>query len=128
MLPGGDLPSGRTVRGSYHIRNYVPNSSVAIDTSAISFGYRLASSPTVRIIKAGATAPAECPGTASFPEAAPGYLCVYESQAFRLASTNYPAAFDVTRYGTTIVAESVLGGTGFTLPFWTYGTWAVTGS
>ena len=34
--------------------------------------------PTVRIVLQGATAPAECPGNATSPQAQTGFLCIYE--------------------------------------------------
>jgi hypothetical protein len=50
LLPGGELPSGRTLRGNYGIYDVAPENSVAWASDSISFGYRLPSEPTVRII------------------------------------------------------------------------------
>lgn len=128
LLPGGDLPRGRTVRGNYDIRDYAAPSSYGWDSSAISFGYRLASSPTVRIIKAGATAPAECPGSESSPEAAPGYLCVYEASGNNLFNSDYPATTNISREGASLYAFSTNNGSPSAAQFSAWGTWAVTGN
>ncbi len=128
LLPGGDLPRGRTVRGNYDIRASTQPSSQETGTNAISFGYRLASTPTMRIIKGGATPPAECPGTVSSPDANPGYLCVYEAHADNLSSSSHPASYYNTRSGASLFAVSAYNSGTSPIPFSTFGTWAVTGN
>lgn len=130
LLPGGHLPSGRTIRGNYTIYTNTRPSSNGLADESISFGYRLTSAPTLRIVKAGTTAPSECPGTVDSPEAAPGHLCVYESNSGNLATNRtYPASLNVTRTGANLFAYSAFNGsTSADMSFWTYGTWAVTGN
>lgn len=130
LLPGGSLPYGRTMRGNYDIRDYVTpawqGTALGVETSAISFGYRLSSTPAVRIIKAGATPPAQCPGTTAWPQAAPGYLCVYEYRGSSNMS-GHPFAYNVTRNGASLYAH-LSNNSNTNAEYYTYGTWAVTGN
>jgi hypothetical protein len=87
LVPGGTLPEGTTIRGFYDIEW---TADVAEDYQAqpISFGYALQSEPVAHYIAVGETAPAECPGTAQNPQAAPGHLCVYEFFAKNIDTFN----------------------------------------
>ena len=127
LLPGGDLPRGRTVQGSYVISDKVPANSSGIDASAISFGYKLASTPTVRFIVPVQTPPPECPGTVDSPEAAPGYLCVYEVERRNVADGS-PYFHYVGRHGATLFASSSYNSSTSHTIFQAQGSWAVTGN
>ncbi len=128
LLPGGDLPRGRTVRGHYDIRGTIPPSRGAeVGSSAISFGYRLDSTPSTQFIKEGAQSTPQCPGTAHSPEAAPGYLCVYEAHASNLAAVPPDFLFP-NRSGASLRLLSAFNNTTAPLEFVTLGTWAVTGN
>lgn len=76
--------------------------------TALEFQYR----------EAGSTQTPECPGISSNPEAAPGFLCVYESLA---AQPDFSGTIGNTRFGTNII---------FTIPSlgdnFAFGTWAGT--
>ena len=130
LLPGGHLPSGRAVRENYTIYTKTRPSSDGLADESISFGYKLTSAPTLHFIKAGTTAPSECPGTVDSLKAAPGHLCVYESSSGNLATNRtYPASLNVTRTGANLLAYSAFNSsTTADMWFWTYGTWAVTGT
>jgi hypothetical protein len=123
-LPGGNLPRGRTLRGVYRVSSQGEGAGSGFGASAISFGYRLSSAPTVHFIPVGTPPPAACPGTAADPQAARGHLCVYEVVAVNVQSqsinnnvNNNPGA---SRYGASVLAQSA-GSGGFT----SSGTWAV---
>jgi hypothetical protein len=80
--PPGVMGSPRrvTLRGNYGI---IFNAAAASQdgTSAISFGRTLPAVPLVpaaNIILFGAAPTANCPGSLSDPQAAPGHLCIYE--------------------------------------------------
>jgi hypothetical protein len=73
----------------------------------------------VKIVLQGAAAPAECPGNATFPQAQAGFLCIYEESKTNSVVT--PNA--VNRSGATIFTNSSAAS-----GFFTYGTWAATGS
>jgi hypothetical protein len=120
LLPGGDLPSGRTVRGDYNIIGDSPSGGV-LGGSDLSFGYRLASAPTVQFVRSGAASTTQCPGTVSSPAAAKGYLCVYEENRNNMTSEDYPAVFTTHRTGMSLYTYSSTAG-----PYWSNGTWAVT--
>jgi hypothetical protein len=64
------LPSGNTIRGAFYFKTTI---------SSYSFAFSLPSVPIVNIRPFGAAASAECPGSAQDPQAAPGHLCLYQS-------------------------------------------------
>jgi hypothetical protein len=124
LLPGGILPDGSTLRGVYAIGG----DAAGYLLQGVDFGYTLAADPVAHYVESGATAPAECPGSALSPSAAPGHLCVYE--ATRIAvSDGGVGIFDANGLGGVspfgfIVAVSPGAGTGPN-PI-VYGGWAVT--
>jgi hypothetical protein len=67
------LPSGRTLTGLY--RTTSAGGVFVSDTQT--FVFPLSSTPTVHFIGIGATPPAQCTGSSTNPQAAPGNLCVY---------------------------------------------------
>lgn len=129
-----ELPSGRTLIGSYSLMAY--GSDVNTRASAtISFPLPLASSPAKAVVlRASSPNPdaVACPGSASNPKAAPGALCVYEavgSNAGQIKSCNNSgvtlcgpgAAGSASRFGADIEAFASAAGT-----LYSAGTWAVT--
>jgi hypothetical protein len=79
----GTLASGKSLTGVYMVGSQgpVPGSSA---NGSITFAFPLASAPTGHIIRNGAASTAQCPGTVSNPQAAPGNFCLYEG----LSATN----------------------------------------
>jgi hypothetical protein len=122
LLPGGDLPSGRTVRGMYSIWGSASASGQLSAGDSISFGYRLASDPNVQFVRLDGASTTECPGTESSPEAANGYLCIYETHLSNM-STDSPQVWLGTRTGAALYSYSSTSG-----EYWAYGKWAVTGN
>jgi hypothetical protein len=125
-FPDGDIPVGKTIRGTWAVGGEVTGGSFGLDQ--ISFGFRMPSAPTARYINAGAVPPAQCPGTLAEPQAAPGNVCVYE--AFVANSTDRGVFGphtsgglfgDTSPYGTGVYARATA--TGQVLAF---GTWAAT--
>jgi hypothetical protein len=128
--PGGlspTLPTGQTLRGVYRAAGgqaAAPAGTLAADT--LTFAMPLTFGPAAQIVLVGAAPPAQCPGTAAAPAAAPGNLCVYEAVAVNAAgqavvdpSTNLLG--QASRYGAAVLAVS--NEPGF---FVSTGTWAVT--
>jgi hypothetical protein len=74
----------------------------------------------VKIVLQGAAAPAECSGNATFPQAQAGFLCIYEESKTNSVGVTLNA---VNRSGATIFTNSSAAG-----GFFTYGTWAATGT
>lgn len=79
------LPSGLTMRGVWVISetNQVFEATVSAST-AISFPFRLAQTPTFHPLthwRVGTSYTPECPGydASGLPQAAPGHLCVYQT-------------------------------------------------
>jgi hypothetical protein len=66
------LASGKTIKGAFYLTTTV---------TSYSFGFSLPSVPTVHVRPFGASASAECPGSAADPQAAPGHLCLYQSNS-----------------------------------------------
>jgi hypothetical protein len=123
-FPEGDLPSGKTLRGTFHMGDLSDASGANLATSEISFGFRFASAPTPHFIEEGDIPPPECQGTDLAPEALSGHLCVYETQAVQVGvrGVNGPGGDDTTyRFGARLFARSSAPGL-----FWSMGTWAAT--
>jgi hypothetical protein len=125
LLPGGVLPAGSTLRGVFAIGD--DDAGYAIH--GVEFGYTLASAPTVHYIEAGAAAPAECPGSVTVPQAAPGHLCVYEAVRLSIVS----GGVQIANAGGSTPAASPFGFMVVAQPFsvsgldpLAYGGWAVT--
>jgi hypothetical protein len=125
-FPTGNAPSGVTVRGNYAAGGPASGTSEFFWDS-ISFGFQFASAPTAHFIKQGATPPAQCPGSATNPQASPGNLCVYES--IRIG-TYTAEVFDpsrgenglANRWGGGVILEKFGGAENIS----SYGTWAAT--
>jgi hypothetical protein len=116
----GTLPSGITLRGNYDLRFKAANAGDFLANS-ISFGFQFASAPTINYVPFGTTASGPCAGgTPSNPQAAPGNICFFASQA---PSNEFnPGSFDqATPFGAKVEIEAV--STGDTVDF---GTWAAT--
>lgn len=121
LLPGGDLPAGTTLRGRYDIfGNTTGQNDNTLGADGISFVYILSSSPQAHFIPYGTTPPPQCPGMASFPEAQPGHLCVYEEDRENIA-TGWPTFYVRDTYGFGIWAAAANEGHARS-----FGTWAVT--
>jgi hypothetical protein len=112
------LPAGKTIRGAYNIGATAAAAGALANTS-ISFIYA-AAAPTVKIVLQGAAAQAECTGNATFPQAQAGFVCIYEESKTNSVGVTLNA---VNRSGATIFTNSSAAG-----GFFTYGTWAATGS
>ena len=113
------LPAGKTVRGAFNMGATAAGAG-ALANTAISFVYPFTTAPTVRIVLQGGTAPAECAGNATSPQANAGFLCIYEESRTNTAGVTLNA---VNRSGATIFANSTAAG-----GFFSYGTWAATGN
>jgi len=113
------LPAGETIRGAFNMGGTAAAAGHLANTS-VSFAYALAAAPAIHFIRQGTAAPAQCPGNATFPEAANGNLCIYEAQRTNTAGGQVN---EVNRSGATIfVFATAAGG------FFSFGTWAVTGA
>jgi hypothetical protein len=126
VLPGGTLPSGATIRGTYNLYDEAHINEDATSDS-ISFGYTLASKPTVQVIEEGDSLTDQCPQRGDdfldeVPEAASGFLCIYEwDEENERDGSGYPFITTTNRTGTGITLRSE--GTGI---FYSQGAWAVT--
>jgi hypothetical protein len=125
-FPDGDLPAGKTVRGTYTLGRFDTGAGDnGFATDAIQFGFRFLTAPTPHVIPLGGPAPAECPGTVDVPAAAPGHLCVYEG--FNTSATP-PAVFNVNGVGGTSRTGAIVRSfsTADTTVFASLGSWAAT--
>jgi hypothetical protein len=126
----GELPSGVTVRGSYAL-SYPDGNWTGSNPAwtAISYGFRLPSDPTVSFVPPGGPNPTGCSGTISSPEAAPGQLCIYRGAeiGFGAPGPNRQRDDGFSEFGantTGIFLGFALTGTTLHLA---RGSWAVTG-
>ena len=127
-FPDGDLPTGKTIRGTYALG---AGSTDSFAWGHISFGFVLASAPAPHWIAAGANPPAECPGTVANPQAQAGHLCVYEDAGGFgnvgprwIFSPTLPGGpqDQTSRYGAGLFMTRGAAAS----DFWSYGSWAVT--
>ena len=123
FLPGGTVPSGTTIRGTYWMGD-VASAPFDLATSEISFGYQFSAAPIGHFIESGSAVPVGCSGTASSPGADPGHLCVFEDLVINTGGqdVNGPVGDGTTYpFGARLFVRSAAAGT-----FWSGGTWAAT--
>ncbi len=113
------LPAGKTIRGAYNTGGTAVAAGGLANTS-ISFIWPFTTLPTVKIVLQGTTAPAECPGNATSPQAQTGFLCIYEESRTNTSGVTLNA---VQKFGATIFVNSTAAG-----GFFSYGSWAATGN
>ncbi len=120
------LPSGRTLRGSYALLDRAAADNDGFG-AGVPFAFAMPAELTAHYIDNGAAPPAQCPGTLTAPEAAPGHLCVYEQNSFAVG--NQKVLNPVTnvqnvssKWGFTVFMQS----TGATATVEVRGTWAAT--
>jgi hypothetical protein len=114
-----NLPSGKTIRGVYAVVNTAAAAG-SQDQTPISFGFRLASAPGLHYIQKGTPPPAQCPGSASDPQAQPGSLCLYETFNTNTSNRGVQAVSD-PRSGAEVFDSSAAAGN-----YFIFGSWAVT--
>jgi hypothetical protein len=127
------LPSGRTLRGVFGLYGHgEEDNGVEAASGDVSFSPPLASAPSVKVVQFGtASSPPECPGTAGSPQAAPGWLCVYENRAQNQRPGFYPSVSapgsgsspTASRFGASVTVQGQASGTAWF--YWSEGTWAV---
>ena len=128
------LPSGKTLRGAFGILGHGEvDNGIEVASESISFQFPLATAPSAMVVQNGtASSPPECPGAAAAPEAAPGWLCVYENRAQNQRAGNYPTVSapgsggspTAGKYGAVLTLHGQAAGANWF--FWSEGTWAVT--
>jgi len=121
--PGPALPSGSTVRGFFGV-GWTAAAGGEPMANDVAFGFTLASAPTPHFVVVGGTPPAECPGSAADPQAAPGHLCLYEGAVGNVGGRsicNFNSCPAATQWGAYYIATSSAAGQA-----WSRGTWAVT--
>ena len=116
-------PYPKVIRGTWSMATSGNPGFMAAD---ISFGWTLPSSPVTHFIENGGPVPAGCAGTAAFPSASPGHLCVFVTHLFGSIGAhgicNHANFCDpgADRYGAVLYATGT-GASGTQLS----GTWAV---
>jgi hypothetical protein len=123
------LPAGRTQTGVYGAEGSVQVAvKPAFASASISFQLPLAANPATHFIHVKESAPPQCPGSVTNPQAASGNLCIYEGQA---ANAKNVTAYDPvnleadasSRFGAVVSVESIES----IARFYSEGSWAVTG-
>lgn len=116
------LASGKTLRGHYHLElNTGSGGGTNPDMGqGYSFIFPLTETPAGHFINDGETPPAECPGSVTEPQAAPGHLCVYEGP--NNSTSNVSIGSESDQYGFGLLMFITGGGTFG----WSIGSWAVT--
>lgn len=124
-FPDGNLPAGKTVRGTFAMYN-TAGGTFEWTYDSISFGYRLAAPPALHYIKEATAPPAACPGTVGAPAAAAGHLCVFEGNSNNASSNRNvvnQSGAEASRQGASVYTTPAAAGN-----YYTFGTWAVTGN
>ncbi|HXV33515.1 MAG TPA: hypothetical protein VD769_05860 [Gaiellaceae bacterium] len=115
----------KTIQGNYAAGLQAGNTADD-GWDSISFGFELASAPQEHFLAAGSASTAQCPGSATNPQAAPGHLCVYESVSQNRGSVviftgTTGAVNQASKWGAGVWLIPAAVGNAFS-----YGTWAVT--
>ncbi len=118
------LPSGKTETGSFGAAQYTASSATGISfvIPQISYPFPLASEPTPEVIQEGGSSTTHCPGSATAPSAAPGFLCIYVSSAFEIEGGVSVESFVKYKLGAEPFASAKKSNVTAQL----FGTWAVT--
>jgi hypothetical protein len=126
------LPAGKTLKGDYHL-GLTATAANQYTMAAITFQVPLATAPTFNLISQGGPATANCPGSVANPQAAPGFLCLYEGASQNKGIGLQPQACSsaggcggpnaADKFGVGLQVSS--GAAGFA---YSSGTWAVTAS
>jgi hypothetical protein len=120
------LPSGATETGAWGAAS---NSGQKLWTT-ISFPLRLSSLPEAQVVSvAEGTAAPNCPGTAGDPQAAAGFLCLYEAvhnKIETLVAFKQPDATSGVTLKMVVEKEEVAPGEFVFPPASSVGSWAVT--
>lgn len=115
------LESGKTLRGHYDVTLNVGTATGGDLGQGYSYAFPLPSAPTESIFVAnGEAPPAQCPGTVANPQAAPGYLCIFEGPDHLHSLVSPAAGSDKYGFGLLLIL------TGGNSSGWSVGTWAVT--
>lgn len=114
----GPLKRGESEQGTWAVAVGAVYSSYHVGVSSVTFPRPTESAPNEYVVKPGEQT-AECPGTASNPEAALGDLCFYAEVEEKLS---FIGTLGAHNFGAGVAALSETD-EGFA-----YGTWAVTGA
>jgi hypothetical protein len=123
IVPGGNLPSGSTIRGFWG-QGFTADAAGEFAETYIAFGWTLASAPTAHFMALGSAPTAACPGSSTNPLALPGNLCVYEDNTGNMngkAVCSSGTCTAATRFGAQIRGNAAAAGSA-----WMRGAWAVT--
>jgi Collagen triple helix repeat (20 copies) len=119
---GSTLPEGKTLTGVWGASGYgeagYPNAGTGYAVTGVSFALPLVAEPAEHFIGENEKPPAECPGTAEAPAAAPGNLCIYAANEVNAGAS---IEIQVHAFGFRLLAYSAAKG-----PVILEGTWAVT--
>lgn len=115
------LPSAKTLTGVYGISGHIETAGDTGAEDAISFQVPLATPPVEDIVSTGSPT-AACPGSVDEPEAAPGYLCLYEQAAYGSEGELKVESTGSGKSGFAVFFAGSTNAGGYNY----YGTWAVT--
>jgi hypothetical protein len=151
-FPEGDLPAGKTLRGTYGLTGanswnhehdshshpcsgaipsciVGPSGPSSTETqpaepgfTGISYGFQLAATPVAHVVPLGQQPPAGCQGSAPNPGADQGHLCIFQAQTVR----GDLSVLETTRWGAILRLDPNAPGSG--LDAFSWGVWAVTSS
>lgn len=123
----GDIPAaaaGKLFTGSFATGG-TAGTGTEYSGGVITFPASLSGTLPAHVIEFGGSPTAECPGTFSVPDAAPGHLCVYVSFQDNVTVHTVYGTIDSysgesSRLGAGVYSYATAAG-----PFYSWGTWAV---
>ena len=119
-------PYPKTIRGTYIVQDNAAAAGEFTFTD-ISFGWTLAAAPTVVFMPLGGPANPNCTGNAATPQAAPGFLCVYEGLAAPYTGPLFATSTGGVGLASTTGVVMRIASTGAG-SYASLGAWAVTAS
>jgi hypothetical protein len=125
------LPAGKTLKGDYHL-GLTTTAANQYTYTGLTFQVPLPTPPTFNFIPMGGPATANCPGSVADPEAAAGFLCLYEGGSQNKGMGQQPQTCSSSggcgpnaadKFGVGLQLSSGVAGFAYSA-----GTWAVTAS
>ncbi|MDO9356394.1 MAG: collagen-like protein [Solirubrobacteraceae bacterium] len=120
------IPSGTTIGGQVMIDDHGVTADDLIDTAG-SFGARLPAIPTAKLVgysqyvaNAYQATDAECPGTTTNPQSAPGVLCLYVTSPINVKNESVTVTSASHRLGFSMRVGAAAGGYTQLNAVWSY--------
>lgn len=110
------------IRGTFFASGGSSAGATFISGEGISLGVTFAAVPTVRFMKVGDPLAPGCLGSATSPDAQPGFVCVFETVAVNMSTNrgtlDLSGSIGMTAFGGPIFGQTAAAGNGLMLGSW----------